>query len=134
MYALPAEELPMRLQILVLVALTACSSLDGVYTGECVIESSGKRTVYDVEVDITQSSKGGIDGDGEVISNLDSTISRGDVDGSRDGDDISFDIEFDKGEALSGSMSFDGTVDGAEIDGGCELNNLTGKFDLERED
>ena len=124
----------MRHLVFALAVLPACSSIDGVYTGECVIESSGNRTVYDVEIDITQSAKGGIDGDGEVISNANSTISRGEVDGEVDDDDISFDIEFDKGEQLNGAMSFDGSIDGNEIDGGCKLNNLTGSFDLERED
>ncbi len=115
-------------------ALVGCSSLDGVYVGDCTVKQSGEDTEYSVEVEITQSSSGGIDGDGEVVNSLDQ-LSEGDIDGERDDDDIRFTIEFNDGLLDGGAMLFQGVISGDEIDGRCELDSYKeGSFDLTRKD
>ena len=85
LYAAPLPELPMRTVVFLpaLFVLSACSSMDGTYTGECVMVMSGTDVPYEVEVNITQSAAGTLDGDGEMVDSS-STIYRGDVDGEWD--------------------------------------------------
>ncbi len=117
-----------------LVSLSACSSLDGVYVGDCTIVMNGADNIFEVEVELTQSASGSIDGEGSVVNSLDE-ISRGEIDGEWEGDDINFDIEFESNAVMDGAMSFQGIVDGDEIDGQCEWNDYKeGAFDLKRED
>jgi len=120
-----------------LFVLSACSSMDGTYTGECVMVMSGTDVPYEVEVNITQSAAGTLDGDGEMVDSS-STIYRGDIDGEWDGDDVSFSLEFEDTTATPngwGVMTFKGIYDGSEIDGDCTLDDYKeGTFDLVRQD
>jgi hypothetical protein len=114
--------------------LSACSSLDGTYTGQCTIVMDGADNVFDVEVELIQSGSGSLDGEGSVVNSLDE-ISVGDIDGSWDGDDVFFDIEFEPNAVMAGAMSFAGIAHGDEIDGQCSWTNFSdGSFDLKRED
>ena len=136
MYAGAIVESSMRnpVMIVALVVLSACSSFDGTYTGQCTIVMNGADNVFDVEVELTQSASGGLDGEGSVVNSL-NEISEGDIDGKWDGDDVNFDIEFEPNAVMDGAMKFSGIVDGDEIDGQCEWNRfLEGSFDLKRED
>ena len=136
MYAGPIVELSMRnlVMTVALGVLSACSSIDGTYTGQCTIVMNGADNVFDVEVELTQSASGSLDGEGSVVNSL-NEISEGDIDGKWDGDDVNFDIEFEPNAVMDGAMEFSGIVDGDEIDGQCEWNGFSdGSFDLERED
>jgi len=134
MYAAFILELPMRTVIL-LSALSACTSMDGTYTGECVMVMSNVNVPYEVEVDIVQMVNGTLDGGGQMV-NASNVIYRGDIDGEWDGDEVSFSLEFEKTtDQLEqwGAMTFKGLYDGSEIDGDCTLDDYKeGTFDLER--
>ena len=114
--------------------LSACSSIDGTYTGQCTIVMNGADNVFDVEVELTQSASGGLDGEGSVVNSSDE-ISEGDIDGTGEGDNVFFDIEFEPNAVMAGAMSFAGIADGDEIDGQCSWSDFSdGSFDLKRED
>ena len=116
--------------------LSGCTSLDGTYTGECVMVMSGVKVPYQVEVDLTQSVSGTLDGEGQMI-NAGNVIYRGDIYGKWDGDEVSFSLEFDPHtDQLEewGAMTFKGLHDDSEIDGDCTLDDYQeGTFDLARD-
>jgi len=124
------EEAMVRILILTL-GLTGCA-IDGVYSGECTLESGEARIAYEIELNIEQDGDD-IGGSGLVLWPQQGLYGEGDIEGSKDGDEVELELKFDEGGMTAETMNFDGTVDGRDISGGCDMGNLFGSFELTRD-
>ena len=121
----------MRRSILMAFMLSACSSVEGEWFGECSLALGANFIEYEItSIELEEGSGDDLEGSGEVLG-PDDKLSRGDVEGSQDGDDLDFLVRFTSG--LNGQeMRFSGTADGAEMEGECYLGTQSGRFDLSR--
>ena len=114
--------------------LSGCA-IDGVYTGDCTLESGESKYVYEVEIDIDQEGED-IGGDALVLYPEDpmgGSYGKGEIQGSKDGDNVQMLLKFDEGALENANMTLDGTIDGRDISGGCERGNLFGSFTVTRQ-
>ena len=121
-----------RLIVLFLV-LSGCA-IDGVYTGDCTLESGDSKYVYEVEIDIDQEGED-IGGDVLVLNPDQGFYAEGEIEGSKDGDDVAMTFKWEAGapEITGDNMVLDGTIDGRDISGGCERGSLFGSFTVTRQ-
>lgn len=117
--------------IVLFLALSGCA-IDGVYTGDCTLESGDSKYVYEVEIDIDQEGED-IGGDALVLYPQGGSYGEGDIEGSKDGDDVQMLLKFDEGALTDANMMLDGTIDGRDISGGCERGSLFGSFTVTRQ-
>ena len=110
--------------------LTGCA-IDGLYTGECTLESGDNKYIYEVEVDIDQDGED-LGGDALVLYPRDGSYGQGSIEGSKTGDDVQMVLKFDEGGLTDANMNLDGTLDGRDISGGCERGSLFGSFTVTR--
>jgi|GEM_PF-4509028 len=116
--------------IILFSVLTGCA-IDGVYTGECTLESGSSKYVYEVEVDIDQDGED-IGGDALVLFPEQGSYGSGVIDGSKIGDDVEMLLKFEEGALTDANMTLDGSIDGRDITGGCERGSLFGSFTVTR--
>ena len=123
-----------RLIVLFLV-LSGCA-IDGVYTGDCTLESGNSKNVYELEIDIDQE---GEDIGGDVLVLHSGTgfgyYAEGEIEGSKDGDDVVMTFKWEAGapQITGDNMVLDGTIDGRDISGGCERGSIFGSFTVTRQ-
>ena len=120
----------MKLWMLLVGGLSACSSIAGEWSGECALSQGSQHFVYEVtSLEIEEGSGDTLEGSGEVLDPHD-TLGRGKIEGAQDGEEVDFLVRFSSG--LSGELSFIGTRDGAEMEGDCRLVSQYGRFELSR--
>ena len=114
--------------------LSGCA-IDGVYTGDCTLESGESKYVYEVEVDIDQEGED-IGGDALVLYPEDpmgGSYGKGEIQGSKDGDDVQMLLKFDEGALENANMTLDGGsyyITGettAEVVDGLVYNDTSGE-------
>ena len=67
--------------IVLSLVLTGCA-IDGLYTGECTLESGDNKFIYEVEVDIDQDEED-LGGDALVLYPRDGSYGQGSIEGRR---------------------------------------------------
>lgn len=107
------------------------SSIGGEWEGECNYTVSGQLFAYEVAFEVEDVVKGEINGTGDVVA--DEMVSTGELDGSRDGNDITLEITFTDGVNEQEIWELIGEVDGREITGDFTLGSHTGDCELERD-
>ena len=121
----------MWLWIVVVGGLAGCGSIEGEWSGECALSKGSQHFTYEVtsfEIEVGSGDK--LEGSGEVLD-PNNTLSRGDIDGTQDGDEVDFLVRFTSG--LDGEeMNFIGTVDGSKMEGECRKSSQYGRFELSR--
>jgi|GEM_PF-5685935 len=112
-----------------LIALTGCgSSLDGQWEGTCTTLVGVDQFDYDIELSISDVTKGDIDGDGEVVDvDAENTQREGSLTGTQDGKDVAIEIDLPEG-----AFNLDGEVKGSTYSGDCEWQANKGDFELDR--
>lgn len=118
-------------RIIVLFSVLTGCAIDGVYTGDCTLESGDSNYVYEVELDIDQDGED-LGGDALVLFPQQGSYGEGDIEGSKTGDEVEMLLKFDAGALTDANMTLEGTVDGRDITGGCERGSLFGSFTVTR--
>ena len=119
-------------RLIVLFSVLSGCAIDGVYTGDCTLESGESKYVYELEIDIDQEGDD-IGGDVLALYPQQGSYGEGEVEGSKDGDDVQMLLKFEEGALTDANMSLDGTIDGRDISGGCERGSLFGSFTVSRQ-
>ena len=114
---------------IILMALTGCgSSLNGQWEGTCTTLVGVDQYDYDIELSITDVTKGDIDGDGEVVDVDNENKQRdGELSGSQDGKDVIIEIGLPEG-----AFNLDGELKGSSYIGDCEWQANKGDFELDK--
>jgi hypothetical protein len=115
--------------LIILFLLTGCgSTLTGQWEGICTVLVGAKPVDYDIELNVTQVADGDVDGDGEVVDiDAQNILREGDLDGTQDGKDVTFEIDLPEG-----AFGFEGELSGASISGSCEWQAQKGDFELDK--
>ena len=121
-----------RSLLIIVLPLAACGGLAGEWEGECQTMVANTLYTYEVSIEIEDVKKGDIDGAGEVIDQ-DDARSQGEIDGTKDGSDVTLTIEFDDGLNNGETFEIEAELDGRELIGDCSLGSHVGDIELERQ-
>ncbi len=115
--------------LIFLLGLTACGNgLVGQWEGICTTRVGNDLVDYDIELDITDSTKGDLDGNAEVVDvDAQNTVRSGDITGTKDGKEIVVEIDLPEG-----AFNLDGEIKSSTISGDCEWQATKGDFELDK--
>lgn len=111
---------------------TGCTNIEGAWEGNCQIAEYGYVLDIPTVLEVDEDSGGDIEGEGRVT--FYGYNGSGDLEGSRDGEDVNLELDL----TVAGytiTMKYVGEVDGDRMEGDCTWQgqgyNLRGDFDLE---
>jgi hypothetical protein len=121
-----------RSLLIIVLPLAACGGLAGEWEGECQTMVANTLYTYEISIEVEDVEKGDINGTGEAIDQ-DDARSQGEIDGKKDGSEVTITIEFDHGINPGETFEIDAELDGRELIGDCSLGSHVGDIELERQ-